>query len=104
MSFTLELFDTLEIRQVLNQIKRVLKPEGRLGIASISKENGKSLILRLYEWIHNKWPKYVDCRPIYVEQSLREAGYRIKSKKKIKLFRLPSEVVIAINRSSKNIT
>lgn len=103
MSFTLELFDTPEIPQVLRQIKRVLKPEGRLGITSMSKENGESIFLRIYEWIHNKWPKYIDCRPIYVEQSLREAGYNIKSKKKISLFRLPGEVVIALNTSSKNI-
>ena len=103
MSFTLELFDTPEIPQVLGQIKRVLKPEGRLGIISMSKENGEPILLRLYEWIHSRWPKYVDCRPIYVEQSLREARYKIKSKKKIGLFRLPGEVVIAINSSSENI-
>jgi len=97
MSFTLELFDTPEIPEVLEQIKRVLKPGGRLGVASMSKENGESIFLRLYEWTHNKWPKYVDCRPIYVEQSLREAGYTIKSKEKVRLFRLPGEFVVAVN-------
>ena len=96
MSFTLELFDTPEIPKVLEQIKRVLKPGGRLGVASMSKENGESIFLRLYEWIHGKWPKYVDCRPIYVEQSLIDAGYRIKSEEKVKLFRLPGEIVIAV--------
>jgi demethylmenaquinone methyltransferase/2-methoxy-6-polyprenyl-1,4-benzoquinol methylase len=84
MSFTLELFDTPEIPKVLEQINRVLKPEGRLAVVSISKGNGESIFLRLYEWTHNKWPKYVDCRPIYVEQSLIDAGYQIKSKKKSK--------------------
>ncbi len=103
MSFTLELFDTPEISKVLEQIKRALKPGGRLGVASMSKENGESIFLRLYEWIHNKWPKYVDCRPIYVEQSLREAGYKIKSKEKVRLFRLPGEIVIALNTFSENI-
>ncbi|MFC2068967.1 2-heptaprenyl-1,4-naphthoquinone methyltransferase, partial [Chloroflexota bacterium] len=85
-----------EIPKVLEQIKRVLKPRGRLGIASMSKENGESIFLRLYEWIHRKWPKYVDCRPIYVEQSLIDAGYQIKRREKIKLFRLPGEIVIGI--------
>jgi len=103
MSFTLELFDTPEIPKVLEQIKRVLKPEGRLVVVSMSKENGESIFLRLYEWIHNKWPKYVDCRPIYVEQSLREAGYTVKSKEKVRLFRLPGEIVVAVNRISGNI-
>ena len=103
ISFTLELFDTPEIPKVLEQIKRVLKPEGRLVVVSISKENGESIFLRFYEWIHNKWPKYVDCRPIYVEQSLREAGYTVRSKEKVRLFRLPGEIVVAINRISGNI-
>ena len=103
MSFTLELFDTLEIQKVLEQIKRVLKSEGRLVVVSMSKENGESIFLRLYEWMHNKWPKYVDCRPIYVEQSLREAGYTVKSKEKVRLFRLPVEIVVAVNTISGNI-
>ena len=102
MSFTLELFDTPEIPKVLEQIKRVLKPDGRLAVVSISKENGKSIFLRLYEWTHNKWPKYVDCRPIYVEQSLIDAGYKIKSKEKVKIFRLPAEIIVAVKIISGN--
>jgi demethylmenaquinone methyltransferase/2-methoxy-6-polyprenyl-1,4-benzoquinol methylase len=101
MSFTLELFETAETPKVLKEIKRVLKPEGRLGVVSLSKENGESIFLRLYEWLHNKWPKYIDCRPIYLEQSLVDAGYQIKSKEKIKLFRLPGEIVVAVNMISK---
>lgn len=97
MSFTLELFDTPEIPKVLHEIKRVLKPRGRLGVASMSKGNGSSILLRLYEWIHRKWPKYVDCRPIYVEQSLKDTGYVIKSKEKVRLFGLPGEIVVALN-------
>ena len=99
ISFTLELFDTPEIPKVLAEVKRVLKPGGRLGVASMSKEDGESKLLRLYEWAHKKWPKYVDCRPIYVEQSLKDAGYKIKSKEKVKLFRLPGEIVIVVDAS-----
>ncbi|MBU2008906.1 MAG: methyltransferase domain-containing protein [Chloroflexi bacterium] len=99
MSFTLELFDTPEIPRLLKEVKRVLKPGGRIGVASMSKENGESLSLRLYEWAHRKWPKYVDCRPIYVEQSLRDAGYEIREKDKEKLFGLPGEIVVAVKES-----
>lgn len=99
MSFTLELFDTPEISKVLEEVKRILKPRGRIGVVSMSKESGESLSLRLYEWVHRKCPKYVDCRPIYVEQSLRDAGYRIRQKDKVRLFGLPGEVVVAVKKS-----
>lgn len=94
MSFTLELFDTPEIPAVLKEIKRVLKPKGRLGVVSMSKEDGESWLLKAYEWIHKNFPVIADCRPIYVEKSIRDAGYSIKSKEKIKLFGLPGEIVV----------
>jgi ubiquinone/menaquinone biosynthesis C-methylase UbiE len=96
MGFTLEIFDTPEIPRVLAQTKKVLKPGGRLGIVDMSKENGKSVFLKVYEWIHNKYPKYLGSRPIYAEQCLIDAGYQIKSKEKIKIFRLPAEIIVAI--------
>jgi len=96
MSFTLEVFDTPEIPRVLARIKKVLKPGGRLGIVDMSKENGKSVFLKVYEWIHNKCPKYIGSRPIYAEQCLIDAGYQIKSKEKIKIYRLPAEIIVAI--------
>lgn len=96
MSFTLELLDTPEIPKVLNEVRRVLKPGGRLGITSLSKAKSSSIALRIYEWIHRKWPKYVDCRPIYLEHSLRKAGYTIQRKEMDSLFLLPVEIVIAV--------
>jgi demethylmenaquinone methyltransferase/2-methoxy-6-polyprenyl-1,4-benzoquinol methylase len=96
ISFTLELFDTPEIPRVLAEVKRVLKAGGRLGVVSMSRENGQSKLLRLYEWAHCKWPRYIDCRPIYLEQSLKNAGYEIKSKTKVRLLGLPGEIVIGM--------
>jgi len=99
MSFTLELFDTPEIPKVLGEIKRVLKPKGRLGVVSMSKEDEDSILLRLYEWTHKKIPQYVDCRPIYVEQSIKDAGFEIEYREKVKLFGLPGEIVIGVSPS-----
>jgi ubiquinone/menaquinone biosynthesis C-methylase UbiE len=99
MSYTLELFDTPEVPKLLKEVKRVLKESGRFGVVSISRENGESRALRLYEWVHQKWPKYVDCRPIYLEHSLRDAGYKIRKRERLKLLRLlPLEIVVAVNR------
>ena len=95
MSFTLELFDTPEIPKVLKEVKRVLKSGGRLGAVSISRSYGESTALRIYEWAHKKWGKYIDCRPIYVERCLIDAGYKIERKEKAHLMGLPLESIIA---------
>ncbi len=95
MSFTLELFDTPEIPIILGEIKRVLKNNGRISLISMSKESERSQLLNLYEWAHKKWPKYIDCRPIYLGRSLREAGFKIRKEEKIRLFGLPCEIVVA---------
>lgn len=96
MSFTLELFDTPEIPKVLEEVKRVLRPAGRFSVVSMSKEDGGSMPLRLYEWTHRKWPKYIDCRPIYVKSSLLDAGYKIQTEQKVRLMGLPGELVVAV--------
>ncbi|MBM3707654.1 MAG: methyltransferase domain-containing protein [Actinobacteria bacterium] len=98
ISFTLELFDTPEIPMVLKEVNRVLKKGGRLGVVSLSKENGNSLFLRLYEWAHIKFPKYIDCRPIFVCNSIEGAGFNILFKKKTKIFLAPIEIVIGLRK------
>ncbi|MCJ7472920.1 MAG: methyltransferase domain-containing protein [Actinobacteria bacterium] len=98
LSFTLELFDTPEIPEILKEIKRVLKPGGRLGVVSLSKDNGRSIFLRLYEWAHKKFPRSIDCRPIFVAYSLENAGFDISYKKKAKIFFAPLEIIVGLNK------
>ena len=97
---TLELFDTPDIPRVLGEIKRVLKPSGRLGVASLSKEGRESFwFLRFYEWMHQKFPKYASCRPIYVEQTIKEAGFDIVKRQEFIIMKLvPMKLVIAMPR------
>lgn len=97
MSFTLELFDSPEIPKVLNKVKKILKPGGRLLLISMSKENGNSLMLMIYEWIHKNFPRIADCRPIYAEQALKDAGLGIYYREKVKFFGLPVGIIIGIN-------
>ena len=73
----------------------MLKPTGRLGVISMSRGYGEPMLLRLYQWAHKKWPRYVDCRPIYVEGALKTAGFKIQSKQMVRLMGLPGEVIIA---------
>lgn len=94
---TLELFDTPDIPRVLGEIKRVLKPGGRLGVNSMSREGKENRrFLKLYEWLHRKFPRYASCRPIYVEKSIREAGFRVAISQEYQLMKLvPMKLVIA---------
>jgi demethylmenaquinone methyltransferase/2-methoxy-6-polyprenyl-1,4-benzoquinol methylase len=99
-SFALELFDSPEIPQVLAEIRRVLRPNGRVGVISMSEEDGASPLLKLYKWLHQKLPQYVDCRPIYVEQSIKDAGFGIQHKERVSLLGLPGDIVIGTKPAS----
>ena len=94
-SFTLELFDTPEIPVVLLDCQRVLKPGGRLCIVSMSKKIQSGIMVKLYEWSQKNFNKYIDCRPIYVEQSIRDSGFIISSVTEMSMFGLPVDIVLA---------
>lgn len=100
MAFTLELFDTPEIPQVIKETMRVLKPGGRIAVVSLSKEGKPSTAMRLYEWAHRKWPQYADCRPIYAERSMTACGYVVDSRREARMTGLPVETVLAVKPNS----
>ena len=75
----------------------MLKPSGRLVVASLTKEGRESsLFIKFYEWLHQKIPKYASCRPIYVEESAEEAGFQITKVEEFALFKIaPWKIVVA---------
>jgi ubiquinone/menaquinone biosynthesis C-methylase UbiE len=94
-SFTLELFDTPLIPEVLYECRRVLKPEGRLVFVCLSKDQPLPWIGRLYERLHTRYPKWVDCRPIPVLSIVSEANFRISLVQEARMWGLPVSILLA---------
>lgn len=92
-SFTLELFDTPVMETVLKECERVLSENGRLCVVSLSKGN-TSLLTRAYERVHERYPRYADCRPIYTEKILQAAGFTVVTRESVPLWGLRADVVL----------
>jgi ubiquinone/menaquinone biosynthesis C-methylase UbiE len=95
VSFTLELFDTPEIATVLAECRRLLKPAGRLCVVALARDEQENLAQRLYEWFHRLLPAYVDCRAIFVQSSLAQAGFQIKDTTRRRMWGLPVDICLA---------
>jgi ubiquinone/menaquinone biosynthesis C-methylase UbiE len=96
MSFVLELFDTPEIALVLAGCRRVLKSGGCVCVVAMSREGGLNGISRLYEWGHGHFPALLDCRPIYPQRALQEAGLHVATVTRLSLYGLPVDVVVGV--------
>ena len=98
ISFALELFDTPEIPLVLEECRRVLRNDGRICIVAMSKDQSGGIALRLYEWAHEAFPSHVDCRPIFVRESLEDAGLIVADSSTVSIWGLSAEIVLARQR------
>jgi ubiquinone/menaquinone biosynthesis C-methylase UbiE len=95
MSFTLELFDTPEIPQVLAECRRVLQNNARLGLVAMQQSEHPGWMLRLYEWSHDKLPNYVDCRPIDAPSMIQQAGFTLEKQQARSMWGLPVQILLA---------
>ena len=95
-SFTLELFEEEDRAAVLAEAKRILKGDGRIAIVSMAISEGHpSLIERGYVWLHRHFPHIVDCRPIDAASELSRAGFEIDHTRRVEMWTLPVDIVVA---------
>jgi ubiquinone/menaquinone biosynthesis C-methylase UbiE len=94
MTFVLELLDTPDMPVALAEIGRVVKRGGRFVVVSLSTERD-TLMRRLYERGHNRFPRLLDCRPIDVKGSIAGSGFDVESARLASVEGLPVEIVLA---------
>lgn len=97
MSFTLELFPLETIPAMLAEIKRVLKPGGRLGVVcmALPKEGEKdSFLEKTYKWMHQHFPHIVDCQPINGAGFLQEAGFTLTVDDTMEIWTMPVAILV----------
>jgi len=101
MSFTLELFAEDVLPTMLGEIRRVLKPGGRLGVTTMAipkeEQHRESLIERAYHWMHHHFPHIVDCRPIPVSELLSDTGFEERQRIDMEVWTLPVAAVLAVS-------
>jgi ubiquinone/menaquinone biosynthesis C-methylase UbiE len=93
MSFTLELFDIPGMINLLEECQRVLVKDGRICLVSLAKKDKPGMFSRLYEWIQRKFPRILDCRPIYVQDTIESAGFKIDKSVEMSTWGLPIAIV-----------
>ncbi|MFW6040268.1 MAG: class I SAM-dependent methyltransferase [Thermoplasmatota archaeon] len=94
MSFTLELFKSEEISQVLNEVFRVLKKNGKLLVVGLSRHK-VNITVKLYETLHDLFPRLLDCRPIPISELIKDNNFKLVKVKEEHIYSLPIEIVLA---------
>lgn len=95
-SFVIDLFAEEELPELLNCCWEALRSGGRLCAVSLTKSGRSLLLRRLYEWTQYHFPKYIDCRPIFLARALEDAGFKIQEICHRYTLDLPVEIVLAV--------
>ncbi|MFZ1178305.1 MAG: class I SAM-dependent methyltransferase [Mycobacterium sp.] len=96
-TFVFDLLDEAYARAVLDDLRRILKPNGRLCLASLAHGEGllERGVCRAWTGLWRVAPQVVGgCRPISMS-ALLEHGWKIEHQSRVHRFGLVMEVVIA---------
>ena len=100
-NYVLDLLAPDDIAGVVAEAHRVLTPEGRLCLTSLTR--GTTSVSRIVTWVwtrvHHWRPQLVGgCRPLALRDHLPAQGWRIAHRNVVVAYGIPSEIVIAQKR------
>jgi len=95
LSFTLELFPEPDIPVVLDEIERVCAQGGMVVFIAMAESARRTFLTRLYRWLHDRFPGWIDCRPIDLARWLPSDRYELMDRKLHSIAGLPVTVVSA---------
>ncbi len=94
ISNVLEILSDKDIKIVLKEIKRVLKPKGKICVIDTS-DNENYKTVKFYLWLNKKFPSYTSY-PIDVAKFIKYSGLKIIRKDIINIIKFfPMQIVIA---------
>jgi ubiquinone/menaquinone biosynthesis C-methylase UbiE len=96
VSFTLELFSPPQAERLLSEIRRVLRPEGRLALAALWQSPRPGWMERGYVLGHRLAPHLLDCAPIDLDGLLHRAEYDLARAETRSLMGIPVRLALAI--------
>jgi len=90
----LDLLPEKDFKDILNEFYRVLKPDGRIVITSMS--FGEKWYSRFWYYVAKWFPKLMTyCRPVSLKEHIQKSTFRILKSQEVIQNTFPSIVVLA---------
>ncbi len=102
-NYVFDLLSEEDIRAVIAEAYRMLRPGGMLGLVSLSTGAGpiSRAVATVWGWIQALQPAVVGgCRPIELRPFLPTSKWQVLHDEKIVAFAIPSEILVAQRRSA----
>ncbi|WP_089945351.1 class I SAM-dependent methyltransferase [Candidatus Entotheonella palauensis] len=100
-NYVLDLLSPSDIRQVLDEAHRLLKPEGRLCVVNFTP--GRTGVARIVTWVldrvHRLHPSLLGgCRPLLLQDYRDQELWQVEYHHVVTAYEIPSEVMVASKR------
>ena len=97
-NYVFDLLSDEDIRAVLREAHRMLRPDGLLCLSGLSNglDRTSRIVASVVSWTQTHCPSLVGgCRPVDLRPYLQESQWQVQHHSKVAAFCVPSEIVIA---------